>query len=292
MNMLKKHDKLIQSYFPSKREVFDVLKKDSVKILYGETYDTFGITVDSLKYYLFVSLFPSSIILIADTASTINQSSGDAQTTLQEGKRRLGEVQEIIKKYTLSSRVQLMSELFKESRVQELIQNVKDVVSRSKEIQLMLQKTVLQNRIRQEDKTAYTYAAEAIATAMLFDIKVGPPRERFYDDAAVLVAKQLQRECYKSIYLTPTYPLGMDFVYFLMHPEIEEFGLTPYKAGSNKLQDHRIILGKTLFAEAQELVNKSFVPKQLGLPDPVEDLKAIVELAKYFNKEVSYENIF
>ena len=168
---------------------------------------------------------------------------------------------------------------------------VQNVVSNSTEIQLMLQKTVLQNRIRQEDKTTYKYASEAIATALLFDLKVGPPRERFYDEAALLIAKKLGRKNYGSIYLTPTYPLGLDFIYFLLHPEIEKFGLTPYKAGSNKLQDNRIILGKTSINRLQELILSSFVPKQKGLPDPVGDLHSIVDLAKHFMKEATYETI-
>ena len=292
MKILKQYEHLIHSYFPSKRAVFDVLKKPGVNILYGETHDLLGITVDSLKYYLFVALFPDSTILIADTASTINQSSGDGQTILEEGKRRLVQIQEIIQTYHLPVRVQLMSELFKERHVQDLIEQVQRVVAATPEIQSMLQKTVLQNRIRQEDKSAYRYAAEAIATSLLFDLKVGPPRERFYDEAAMLIATALKRECYKSIYLTPTYPLGLDFLYFLLHPEIEEFGLTPYKAGSNKLQDYRIILGKTIPEQIQKLINTTFVPKPAGLPDPVGDLKNIIHLAKHFRKETTYENLF
>lgn len=292
MKILKNYSNMIHGYFPSKRAVFDVLKKDSVKILYGETYDLLGITIDSLKYYLFVGLFPGSTILVADTASTINQSSGDMQTILEEGKKRLDQVQEIIQTYHLPIHVTLMSELFQEPHVQELIGQVQQVVTKSPKIQALLQKTVLQNRIKQEDKLAYKYGAEAIATSLLFDIKVGPPRERFYDEAAQCIAKELNRECYKSIYLSPTYPLGLDFLYFLMHPEVEEFGLTPYKAGSNKLQDHRIILGKTSFERAQELIKASYIPKQPGLPDPVGDVESILRLAQHFRKETTYETLF
>ena len=297
LGRLLDENKMIQSYFPSKQGVINMLKKGHIKILYGETYDLLGITIDSLKYYLFISVLCKmgahikSTILIADTASTINTSSGDTNTILEEGKRRLDQVNEIIKKYHLPICTQLMSELYKEHPVQELIQHVQEVVAQSTEIQSMLQKTVLQNRVRQEDKAVYRYASEAIATALLFDLKVGPPREIFYDKVALLIANKLKRKSYSSIYLTPTYPLGLDFVYFLTHPEIEEFGLTPYKAGSNKLQEQRIILGKTSFEKVNELMQTSFVPKQAGLPNPVEDLNAIVRLAKHFLKEATYETI-
>jgi len=293
LNRLLDENKMIQSYFPSKQGVINTLKKRHINILYGETHDLLGITVDSLKYYLFVSVLceigvgVESTVLIADTASTINTSSGDTKIILEEGKRRLGQISEIIKKYHLPIHAKLMSELFKEPPVQELIQRVQEIVTQSPEIQCLLKKTVLQNRIRQEDKTAYKYAAEAIATALLFDLKVGPPRERFYDEAALLIAKKMKRKSYDSIYLTPTYPLGLDFVYFLLHHEIEEFGLTPYKAGSNKLQDHRIVVGKTSFEKVNELIHTSFVPKQTGLPNPVEDMMNIVQLAGRFKKDIS-----
>ncbi len=287
----------VHGFFPSKQGLLDVLTKQKqgmnpIRMLYGETYDLLGITVDSLRYYLFVSFLHrtlqdagitvESTILIADTASIINVSSGDAMVILEEGKNRQKHVNEIIRIYNLPIKSQLMSELFTQAYVQELIPAVQEVVSESTEIQLMLQKTILQNRIRQEDKTSYKYGAEAIATALLFDLKIGPPREQFYDEAAVVVAKKLNINCYRSIYLTPTYPLGLDFVYFLMHPEVEKFGLTPYKAGSNKLEDNRIILGRTSLERVYELVDTSFFPKQAGLPDPVGDSIATAKVAGFF----------
>ena len=191
-------------------------------------------------------------------------------------------VNKIIEVYSLPIKVQLMSEIFKDDSVHELIQKVQNIVSDSVEIQHMLQKTVLQNRIHQENKMVYRYAAEAIATALLFDLKIGPPRERFYDEAATEIAQKLKRDCYTALYLTPAYPLGLDFMYFLLHPEIEEYGLTPYKAGSNKLENNRIILGSTPLEHLYELIDTSFLPKKEGLPDPVGDLKHVCNLAGYF----------
>lgn len=288
---------MVRGFYPNTSAVMDGIKarKKSNKpltIFYGETYDLLGITVDSLRYYLFLSylhrqlqeigIVTESTVLIADTASTINASSGDATIILEEGKKRLRQVNEIIRVYHLPIKTELMSELFVKQNVQELIQTVQEIVAGSKEIQSMLQKTVLKNRIRQEDITSYKYGAEAIATSFLFDIKIGPPRERFYDEAAAIVATKLNKKGYRSIYLTPTYPLGLDFVYFLMHPEIEEYGLTPYKAGSNKLEDHRIILGRTSLERVRELIDASFFPKQKGLPDPVGDLLVTARLAGFF----------
>lgn len=288
---------MVHGFYPNKSAVMDVMKarndsKNPSTILYGETYDLLGITVDSLRYYLFVSILHKvlqgvgisveSTILIADTASTINPSSGETQIILEEGKKRLAQINEIIKVYNLPIKARLMSEFFGQNDVQELIQSVQSVVVGSNELQIMLQKTVLQNRIRQEDKTAYKYGAEAVATALLFDLKIGPPRERYYDEVAAVIAPQVKKSCYSSLYLTPTYPFGLDFVYFLMHPEVEEYGLTPYKAGSNKLEDYRIVLGQTSLERVSDLMDTSYVPKQAGLPDPVGDIIATAKLAGFF----------
>lgn len=286
---------MVHGMFPSRQGVIDVVTKqqmEPIRLLYGETYDSFGITVDSLRYYLFLGLFHmvlqklgvnvQSTVLIADTASTINPSAGEAQRILEEGKRRLTQVNKIIQIYHLPIRAQLMSELFQKQETQHVIYDTQRIVSSSPDIQSMLQKTVLRNRVHQEQKTAYKYGAEAIATAFLFDIKIGPPRERFYDETAAVIAKKLHRESYASMYLTPTYPLGLDFVYFLLHPEIEAFGLTPYKAGSNNLQEQRIVLGKTPIETVRDLIDSSFVPKTIHLPNPVADLLHIGKMARMF----------
>ncbi|MBI3577333.1 hypothetical protein HY086_04810 [Candidatus Gottesmanbacteria bacterium] len=288
---------MVRGFYPNRSAVIDFVKKrrESKKLftmLYGETYDLLGITVDSLRYYLFLSYLHSqlqetgivveSTVLIADTAATINASSADATVVLEEGKKRLKHINEIIRVYTLPIRATLMSELFAQQNVQKFIETVQAVVADSTDIQAILQKTVLQNRIHQEDKASYKYGAEAIATALLFDLKIGPPRERFYDEAARMVATKLNQQNYKSIYLTATYPLGLDFFYFLLHPEVEEYGLTPYKASSNKLENHRIIFGRTTPERVNGLIDTSFFPKHGGLPDPVGDVIDTAKLAGFF----------
>lgn len=292
---------MVRGFYPNTSAVMDGIKarKKSNKpltILYGETYDLLGITVDSLRYYLFLSFLQTllqeagisveSTVLIADVASTINSSSGDTQAILEEGKARAERINEIIRIYGLPIKAQLMSELYAQKDVLKLIQPVQTIVAGSAEIQAILRKTVLQNRIRQEDKTAYKYATEAVAITLKFDLKIGPPREQFYDEAAAVIAPQVGKSCYSALYLTPTYPLGLDFVYFLLHPEIEEYGLTPYKAGSNKLEDNRIILGRTSLERVYELIDTSYFPKQAGLPDPVGDLIYTAKLAGFFLRKL------
>ncbi|KKW30120.1 MAG: hypothetical protein UY74_C0051G0008, partial [Candidatus Kaiserbacteria bacterium GW2011_GWC2_52_8b] len=81
-------------------------------------------------------------------------------------------------------------------------------------------------------------------------------------------------------YLRPTYPLGVNFDYFINHPEIEKYGLTPYKAGSNKMQDQRIIIGKTSAQNIRDLIEKSYIPRDILLANPILDLACIVAMSE------------
>lgn len=117
---------------------------------------------------------------------------------------------------------------------------------------------------------------EEIAIISDYDLKLGPPREKYYDKVA---------QIYKNgnplgIYVKPTYPLGLNYDYFINHPEIEEFGLTPYKAGSNKLQQNRFVLNNTSRSQLQRFIKTSFISKHPELPNPLKDLYDICQLSK------------
>ena len=158
------------------------------------------------------------------------------------------------------------------------IEGVKRAAEGEEKVKELLAKTVLQNRLKQEEETGFRYGLEEIATGMEFDIKLGPPREKFYDEAAEIISQKMGRNKLGSIYLKPTYPLGQNFAFYLTHPEIEEFGLTPYKAGSNQMQDFRIIIGKTGVKEMKKLIDSTYVPADPKLPNPVADLKLIAQM--------------
>ena len=146
-------------------------------------------------------------------------------------------------------------------------------------VQQLFAKTVLKNKIAQEKLVGFQYAVEAVATSLQFDIKIGPPREQYYDKAAQIIGSETNLGNVYGIYLRPTYPLGENFSYFILNKEIEEFGITPYKAGSNKLQDNRIILGQTTQGQLESLVNTSYIPTNMYLANPVVDLYTIADLA-------------
>jgi len=260
------------------------------RCFYGETYDTLGMTIDSLKYYFFLSLLHNNLtkfgieiestVVIADTASGINKSSQMFNTNIDQiGIDRLIYCKRIKKHFNLTINFILMSDLFDSEKINERIRLVESVGNNDPKVIELLSKTVLKNKIKQEQDTGFRYGFEAIATGTLFDIKIGPPREKYYDQAAKIICKKLKLNQLQSIYLTPTFPLAQDFSYFLMHPEIEEYGLTPYKAGSNQMQDFRIILNTTTIENVKHLIEGTHLTTNPNLPNPVLDLLFIADMA-------------
>lgn len=286
-----KQGRLVSGFFPSLREVKEEIgKKKNVKILYGETYDLGGLTVDSLKYYFYLELVKRELekmgikvevyVNIADVATVTNKGVKEKAKLKREGKRRLRLIQELNRVYGMNLQPFLMSQMMREPRTIEIMKRVKKIIKESKEIKKSLEKTVLKNKLKQEYASGFRYAAEEIALSIQFAVKVGPPREVHYDQVTFVVAEKLKADKVLGIYLSPSYPLGKDFSYFLSNPEVEEYGLTPYKAGSNKLNDFRVVLGKTSLKQVERLVNQSFVSEDQDLPNPVLDLVLITEMAR------------
>lgn len=77
----------------------------------------------------------------------------------------------------------------------------------------------------------------------------------------------------------------MNYDFFINHPEIEDFGVTPYKAGSNRLQRNRIILKETTAKQIKGLIDNSYIPLFAELPNPVLDLFVIADLIKKIKVE-------
>lgn len=281
---------LIHSLMPSIDGVLDVVKnKKTIRLIYGETYDGYGQTLDSFKYYFFLhtlhsmieslGLHVSSFVVIGDAHSVKNKIVKDKEYLLSISESRMELLKKIKDVYGLKFEPLLMTPLLQEERFIKNLQTVIQLFNESLTYQEIAKKTVLQNRISQEEKAGFQYVLEEVALIIDYDIKIGPPRENNYDNLAHRMGEKVGTQL-NGIYLKPTYPLGMSFDFFVTHPEIEEYGLTPYKAGSNKLQDFRIIMGATTKDRMKELIYQSFAPKNPMLPNPVYDVYLISQLAK------------
>ncbi|MCJ7740083.1 hypothetical protein MUP32_02055 [Candidatus Microgenomates bacterium] len=287
--LTEKH--LISSVFPSVGTILKKIKgQNSIKLIYGETYDQFGMTIDSLKYYFFLSLLhkllknegvkASSEIIVGDLHSVKNKLVTNKENLLFDANTRLKLINKIKATYNLSIEPRLMSQIFNDVDFKERLSIITPIFRKSEKLIEIARKTVLQNRITQEEKAGYQYILEEVALITGFDVKIGPPREIHYDQLARLLGKNVGNEDFCSLYLKQTYPLGLRFDFFVSHPEIEQYGLTPYKAGSNQLQDNRIILGRTGYGRCEKLINGSFISNNPSLPNPVLDIYVISQMAE------------
>lgn len=290
---------LVHSALPSVVEIIEKAKKNKqIKLVYGETYDQFGLTIDSLKYYFFVSLLHQALeangvnvtssVIIGDLHSVKNKLVENKEELLSNAQARLQLINRIKSVYNLKIEPVLMTQLFDDEDYQQRLNTITPLFQNSEELKNIAKKTVLKNRIAQEEEVGYQYTLEEVALITGYDIKIGPPRETYYDQMARELGTKVGNNDFSGLYLKPTYPLGFNFDYFVTHPEIEEFGVTPYKAGSNKLQDNRIVLETTSLGECKKLIDSSFISSNLILPNPVLDIYLIAKMAESLLKGDSF----
>jgi len=284
--------RLIQGALPSVDAVLSAPKSVPIRLVYGETFDAHGLTVDSLKYYFFTALLGGLLeregytvtasVITGDLHSIKNKIVADKDGLLGSAAERSDFMTKIKDVFGLRFDSLLMSDLFESDDYKKRLATITPIFQNSAELQAVARKTVLVNRLAQEEKSGFAYTLEEVALITGFDIKIGPPREQHYDKLARTLGPEVGNADFRGLYLAPTYPLGLGLDYFVTHPEIEEFGLTPYKAGSNQLQDSRIVLGVTTAADCKRLIDTSFVAKNPILPNPVLDIYIIAQLAEAF----------
>jgi hypothetical protein len=261
-----------------------------IKVFYGETYDAYGNTIDSMKYYFFVADLAKSleqegfrtdpIILIADAAACRNVSNDLQNRYMELGQSRADFVQKVNQVYGTKLRIIKMSDYIHTNEFQEERDKVMRICKSDSELMKKVEKTVPESKLDIERKKGFMYSFDEITTILDLDFKIGPPREDLYDNIAREIAGKLNKKGPLSIYLTPTFPVGLNFDYYISHPGIEDHGITAYKAGSKRLQTNRILVGQTTSKIAKELINGSFISTNRELPNPILDIGIISEMAR------------
>ncbi len=261
-----------------------------IKVFYGETYDDKGNTVDSMKYYFFVAELADILrdegytvdpmILVADTAACRNVKEDLQRQYRALGTERARFIEKVNAIYGTGLRIVRMSDYIDSSQFVKEREEIMETCKTSPELIESIEKTVPESKIDIERKKGFLYSFDEITTIIDLDVKVGPPREDLYDNLARHLAQQRGTKGVISLFLTPTFPLGMNWAYFFKNDGIEDHGITAYKAGSKQLQRQRVIPGKSNPDYIQHQINESFISINPLLPNPVLDLGIICELAR------------
>ena len=261
-----------------------------IRLFYGETYDDKGHTIDSMKYYLFLSFLADSLkqegasvdpsILVADSAACRNVGAEHQEYYMVLGEERakfVGRVNEI---YKTGLRIVKMSDYINSPEFIEGRERVIDTCERDSELMAAVEKTVPESKLDIEREKGFLYSFDEITTIIDLDLKVGPPREDLYDGVARRIARERGQRELMSLFLTPTFPIGMNWSYFFMNDGIEDHGITAYKAGSKRQQRNRIIIERSNPIHIRDLINGSFLSTNQALPNPTLDIGIICEMAR------------
>lgn len=267
-----------------------LVEPHSIKLFYGETYDDKGHPIDSMKYYLFVSYLADTLrqegftvdpsILIADTAACRNVGEKNEKYYMTLGEERYRFAERVNDVYRAGLRLVKMSHYINSPEFIEEREGVIQVCKTDPELMEAVEKTVPESKVEIERSKEFLYSFDEITTIMDLDVKVGPPREDLYDVVARRIARQRGQKELMSLFLTPTFPLGMNWAYFFSNEGIEDHGITAYKTGSKQLQRNRVAVGRSNPDYVRDLIRDSFISTNPALPNPVLDIGIICEMAK------------
>lgn len=272
------------------RERARLVTPQPIKLFYGETYDEAGHPIDSMKYYFFVSYLADALrqeghhvdpsILIADTAACRNVGEKNERYYMTLGAERYRFVERVNEIYGTGLRLVRMSDYINSPEFVEEREGVMEMCKASQELMEAVEKTVPESKLEIERDKGFLYSFDEIATILGLDVKVGPPREDLYDNIARRIARQRGQRQLMSLFLTPTFPLGMNWAYFFANEGIEDIGITAYKAASKRLQRNRIIVGHSNPNYVRDLIRDSFISTNPALPNPVLDIGIICGMAR------------
>lgn len=267
-----------------------LLGPEPMRLFYGETYDDKGHTIDSMKYYFFVSYLAEALrqegasvspsILVADTAACRNVGEEHRQYYMALGDERAKFIGRINDIYRTGLQVVKMSDYINSPEFIAERERVMEICKADPELMAAVEKTVPESKLDIERGKGFLYSFDEITSIIDLDVKVGPPREDLYDEVARKIAQNGGQKGVMSLFLTPTFPLGMNWAYFFANEGIEDHGITAYKAGSKRLQRNRVIVERSDPEYIRELINGSFISTNRALPNPTLDIGIICEMAR------------
>lgn len=271
------------------------LSGPTVRAMYGETYDDLGLPVDSLKYYSWLVIMTERLaaanvqvdaeVVIADAAVEVNLGSHwDAAkikglAALQRS--RVEAFFDLCNNRGPRPKTTLMSTIVATDDYRRRRHQAATLLDESAEFKATVVQSVRADHREKEEIAGYAYSLDEVALISAFNLKVGPPREQFYDAAAAQLNLHDDRQSLVSILLRPSYPLQTSPGEFVRNAELREFGVTAYKAGSLGLGKRRLVIGRDSSTRARELLTATKLIRRAGAPNAVTELASVLQLVEW-----------
>ncbi|MFB6143964.1 MAG: hypothetical protein ABEJ98_01510 [Candidatus Nanohaloarchaea archaeon] len=241
--------------------------RDEATVMTGMTFDEYGEPFDYMKQVLTSFDIAETLegrgvdsevkLLVADNFVEMNQGE-DGLSTEEVGQyadQRAAYLEAIADVYSgdYPVSVEMTSEL-KDDEFRQDVEALGERVEEDENFAELLLGAVPDEAVDPDatDRENTAYTREEIVTIMATDtdIKVGPKREKKYDLPAQLDDVRQLRDVdpLTGVYVTNSYPVDMESAQDQLDEEdwhaVQEFGVTPYKAGSKGLdpEDHRVLL--------------------------------------------------
>ncbi len=226
--------------------------------MYGETFDEFPVPIDAFKYYSWLALVARALtssgqaasctVVVADDAVRTNKAMDWGEALIkQRCDQRVAEVEGFLQgcKGGEHVHVELMSEVRRSPSFIERRSQAETLLRTSSAFRDGIVSSVRPERRAAEETKGFSYSLDEAALVSSFELKVGPPREQYYDDAARVLASADGRPELVSVLLAPDYPLALSPGDFMRNDELATYGATPYKAGSHGWRKNRATPGVT-----------------------------------------------
>lgn len=269
------------------------LLPSSVTMMYGETFDDVGLPVDALKYYSWLSIVSAALVrtravtsdvVVADFAVTVNKGrEWGAQKISLLADRQI----DIVNAFaglcadSVKPRPVLMSEITRSESFRHRRSVASGLLQTNSKFHDAVVGSVRADHVESERTSGFQYSLDEVALIAAYNVKVGPPREQFYDRAArELNASEGDRQLH-SILLTPTFPLALSPGEFVRNRELREFGVTAYKATSLGYARNRLVIGRDGAARAKELIERTKLVRRPGAPNSVTELARVLQMVQW-----------
>lgn len=269
-------------------------KQASVKVMYGETFDDQGLPIDALKYYAWLAVAASALaqrvgevvanVIVADAAVSINkEAEWGAEKIAQLAARQLRTITRFGELCNIGPGPVpiLMNQIVVTGPYRDRRATADRLMEMSKEFHESVVGSVRSDHVEEEKESGFRYSLDEVALIAGYDLKVGPPREQFYDRAARILNRSEGRDGPISILLSPTYPLAVSPGEFVKNRELHRYGVTAYKAGSLGFLKNRLVIGRDDSARARDLICNTKLVRRVGAPNAVTELSKVLQLVQW-----------
>jgi hypothetical protein len=265
----------------------------SLLMMYGETFDDLGLPVDALKYYAWLAIVASGLasdrvvtanVLVADLAVAVNyldQWGADRIADLAEGRVQ------VIRRFAalchsgIGPEPVLMSHVAQTDAYKQRRAVAAELLESDQDFRQAVVGSVRADHLDDEQKLGFQYSLDEVALIAAYGVKIGPPREMFYDSAAQVLNKSLGLRPLSSVLLTPAFPLALTPGEFVKNRELREYGVTAYKAGSLGFAKNRIMIDRDTADSVLELATRTRLVRRPGAPNALTELARVLQLVQW-----------